>query len=182
SLIKQREGFMSRHFERKVSLALTRRLAVTRITPDVMTLVSLAIGLAGAPFFLSSSPAYQLTGAVLFLLHSILAGCAGALPRLKFMEPPPGAILDFWGDTVGHVAVFAGMSVGLSFAQEAPCPLALGALTVAATLAAAAREASPIMQDTALGVDTGWRARLAEAFSSRGFIYLVVALSALRQT
>ena len=178
SLIKQREGFMSRHFERKISLAITRRLAVTRITPDVMTLVSLAIGLAGAPFFLSSSPAYQLTGALLFLLHSILDGCDGELARLKFMESPHGAILDFWGDNVVHVAVFACMSVGLSFAQEAPWPLALGALTVAATLAAAARESSHIMQDTAVGVDAGWMARLAEAFSSRDFIYLIVAMSA----
>ena len=178
SLIKQREGFMSRHFERKISLALTRRLALTRITPDVMTLVSLAIGLAGAPFFLSGAPAYQLTGALLFLLHSILDGCDGELARLKFMESPHGAILDFWGDNVVHVAVFACMSVGLSFAQEATWPLALGALTVAATLAAAARESSHIMQDTAAGEAAGWMARLAEAFSSRDFIYLIVAMSA----
>ena len=178
SLIKQREGFMSRHFERKISLALTRRLAITRVTPDAMTLVSLAIGLVGAPFFLSSSPAYQLTGALLFLLHSILDGCDGELARLKFMESPHGAILDFWGDNVVHVAVFACMAVGLSFAQDATWPLALGALTVVATLAAAARESSYIMQDTALGGGAGWRAHLAEAFSSRDFIYLIVALSA----
>src|SRR5262249_62044011 len=107
SLIKQREGFMSRHFERKISLALTRRLAVTRITPDVMTLVSLAIGLTGAPFFLSSSPAYQLTGALLFLLHSILDGCDGELARLKFVESAHGAILDFLGDNVVALAVLA---------------------------------------------------------------------------
>jgi 1L-myo-inositol 1-phosphate cytidylyltransferase / CDP-L-myo-inositol myo-inositolphosphotransferase len=175
SLIKQREGFMSRHFERRISLALTRRLAVTRITPDVMTLVSLAIGLAGAPFFLSASPAYQLTGALLFLLHSILDGCDGELARLKFMESPHGAILDFWGDNVVHVAVFACMSVGLSFAQQAAWPLALGTLTVASVLAAAAHESSHIMQDA---VGAGWRARLAEAFSSRDFIYLIVAMSA----
>lgn len=174
SLIKQREGFMSRHFERKVSLALTRRLAVTRVTPDVMTLVSLAIGLAGAPFFLSSAPAYQLTGALLFLLHSILDGCDGELARLKFMESPHGAVLDFWGDNVVHVAVFACMSVGLSVAQAAAWPLALGALTIAATLAAAAREASHIMRDT---VGAGWKARLAEAFSSRDFVYLIIAMS-----
>ena len=49
---------------------------------------------------------------------------------------------------------------------------------VAATLAAAARESSHIMQDTAVGVDAGWMARLAEAFSSRDFIYLIVAMSA----
>jgi len=178
SLIKQREGFMSRHFERKISLAITRRLAVTRVTPDVMTIVSVGIGLLGAPFFLSGSPVYQLVGALLFLTHSILDGCDGELARLKFMESPHGAILDFWGDNVVHVGVFSCMAVGLSFAQDATWPLALGALTVVATLGAAARQSRDIMGDNAVGGDAMWIARLAEAFSSRDFIYLVIALSA----
>jgi hypothetical protein len=66
------------------------------------------------------------------------------------------------------------MSVGLSFAQGATWPLVLGALTVASVLAAAAHESYHIMQDA---VGAGWRARLAEAFSSRDFIYLIVAMS-----
>jgi len=178
SLIKQREGFMSRHFERKISLALTRRLAATRVTPNAMTLVSLAIGLLGSPFFLSSSPAYQLAGALLFLTHSILDGCDGELARLKFMESPHGAILDFWGDNLVHVAVFACMAVGLSFVHAMAWPLALGALTIVATLGAAARASRQIMRDTPVGGDASWTARLAEAFASRDFIYLVVVLSA----
>jgi phosphatidylglycerophosphate synthase len=178
SLIKQREGFMSRHFERKISLAITRRLAVTRTTPDVMTLVSVAIGLFGASFFLSSLPAYQLAGALLFLAHSILDGCDGELARLKFMESPRGAVLDFWGDNVVHVGVFACMAVGLSLAQDAMWPLALGAVTVIATLGAAARQSRAIMLDTSVGADATWIARFAEAFSHRDFIYLVIALSA----
>src|SRR5262249_50439557 len=105
SLIKQREGFMSRHFERKISLAITRRLVLTRITPDIITVVSVGLGLLGAPFFLSSLPPYQLVGALLFLAHSILDGCDGELARLKFMQSPRGAILDFWGDNVVHVGV-----------------------------------------------------------------------------
>ena len=181
SLIKQREGFMSRHFERKISLALTRRLAATRVTPDAMTLVSLAIGLLGASFFLASSPAAQLAGALLFLTHSILDGCDGELARLKFMESPHGAILDYWGDNLVHIAVFACMAVGLSVTREATWPLALGALTVVATLGAATLASRQIMRDTAVGVDATWAARLAEAFSSRDFIYLVIVLSAFGQ-
>lgn len=178
SLIKQREGFMSRHFERKISLAITRRLAPTRVTPDAMTLVSLAIGLIGAPFFLSSEPHYQLIGALLFLTHSILDGCDGELARLKFMESPHGAILDFWGDNVVHVAVFSCMAVGLSLATGATWPLLAGALTVLATLGSAAFASRQTMRDTVLSDDASWTARLAEAFSHRDFIYLVVALSA----
>jgi phosphatidylglycerophosphate synthase len=179
SLIKQREGFMSRHFERKISLAITRRLAVTRVTPDVMTVVSVAIGLVGAAFFLSSSSAYQLVGALLFLTHSILDGCDGELARLKFMESPHGAVLDFWGDNVVHVGVFACMAVGLSHAQEATWPLALGAIAVVATLGAAASQSRAFMLDTTVGADAAWIARFAEAFSHRDFIYLVIALAAI---
>jgi hypothetical protein len=44
---------MSRHFDRRISLAVSRRLANTRVTPDQMTLVATAIGVAAAPFFVS---------------------------------------------------------------------------------------------------------------------------------
>ncbi|MGH7303096.1 MAG: CDP-alcohol phosphatidyltransferase family protein, partial [Candidatus Rokuibacteriota bacterium] len=117
-------------------------------------------------------------GALLFLTHSILDGCDGELARLKFMESPHGAILDFWGDNVVHVGVFASMAVGLSLAQDATWPLLLGALTVLATLGAAATQSRAIMLDTAVGADATWIARFAEAFSHRDFIYLVIALAA----
>ena len=70
------------------------------------------------------------------------------------------------------------MAVGLSYAQEATWPLALGALTVAATLGSAACQSRDIMLDTAVGGDAAWIARFAEAFSHRDFIYLVIVLSA----
>ena len=104
---------MSRHVERRVSLAVTRRLVETSVTPNAMTLISVAIGLLGALGFLSPAPAFQLAGALLFLTHSILDGCDGELARLKFLESRWGAALDFWGDNVVHVAVFAALAVGV---------------------------------------------------------------------
>src|SRR2546429_9887154 len=89
-----------------ISLAPTRLLASTSVTPYMMTLTSVAVGLAGAPFFLGEAPALQLTGAMLFLAHSVLDGCDGELARLKFQQSRRGAILDFWGDNTVHVAVF----------------------------------------------------------------------------
>ena len=83
-LVKSSESFMSRHVERPLSLAISRRLVWTSLTPNAMTIISLAIGLMSAPFFLSSQPGIQFTGGVLFLAHSILDGCDGELARLKF--------------------------------------------------------------------------------------------------
>src|SRR5204863_375134 len=82
--------------------------------------------------FLSASPAWQLTGALLFLAHSILDGCDGELARLKFLETRHGAVLDFWGDNIVHFAVFSGIAVGWALHVHSAWPLVVGAVAVAA--------------------------------------------------
>ncbi|MEA2960930.1 MAG: 1L-myo-inositol 1-phosphate cytidylyltransferase / CDP-L-myo-inositol myo-inositolphosphotransferase, partial [Alphaproteobacteria bacterium] len=74
SAVKDTDGFMARHVDRKISLAISRRLAPTAVTPTQVTLVSIAVGLCSAPFFLSALWYWQTAGALLFLLHSIVDG------------------------------------------------------------------------------------------------------------
>ncbi|HET9854089.1 MAG TPA: CDP-alcohol phosphatidyltransferase family protein [Methylomirabilota bacterium] len=173
SLIKDTEGFMSRHVERRVSLAITRRLVGTRMTPNQMTLVSLTIGLLGSPFFLSAEPWHQIVGSLLFLTHSILDGCDGELARLKFQESPTGARLDFWGDNLVHVAVFGCMAGGWSMAEASLWPLLLGALAITGTAASAYL----VAHRDGGGVAAGPPGRLADAVANRDFIYLVLVLA-----
>jgi phosphatidylglycerophosphate synthase len=173
SLIKDTEGFMSRHVERRISLALTRRLVGTRITPNQMTLVSLTIGLIGATFFLSAEPLQQIVGSLLFLTHSILDGCDGELARLKFQESPAGARLDFWGDNLVHVAVFGCMAGGWVLAEASLWPLLLGALAITGTAASAYLVAHRDGGAAAAGPP----GRLADAVANRDFIYLVLVLA-----
>src|SRR5262249_53932657 len=176
SLIKTREGFMSRHFERRISLALTRRLSTTSITPNAMTLVSVTIGLASAPFFLSSLPAWQLAGALIFLSHSILDGCDGELARLKFLHSRLGALLDFWGDNLVHVAVFSCIAIGWSLDVGAAWPLVIGGIACLATLASAGVMFERTAQDRASNGSAG--ARLIDRLANRDFIYLLILVSA----
>jgi phosphatidylglycerophosphate synthase len=186
-LIKETEGFMSRHVERRISLAISRRLASTSITPNAMTLFSVGVGLLGAPFFLSSAPAYQVAGALLFLLHSILDGCDGELARLKFQESRWGGMLDFWGDNVVHVAMFMCMGIGWAMAVQAAWPLMLGGAAVAGTLLSAGfvywrtmrgdTKPGPLFTSVAKS-GRSWLSRMADALARRDFIYLVVLLSA----
>jgi 1L-myo-inositol 1-phosphate cytidylyltransferase / CDP-L-myo-inositol myo-inositolphosphotransferase len=177
-LIKPGEPFMSRVVERRVSLALTRRLARTSITPNGVSLIMVAVGLLGAPFFLSASAAAQLAGALLFLTHSILDGCDGELARLKFLESRGGALLDFWGDNLVHVAVFTCMAVGWTLSAGTGWPLLLGGVTVATTLGAALTLHSdpPRHVHDSAGPTAS---RLVGALSNRSFIYLIVALAVL---
>ena len=178
SLIKDSEGFMSRHFERRISLAVTRRLARTAITPNTMTLVSLAVGLSCAPFFLSPHPAWQVAGALVFLAHSILDGCDGELARLKFLESRSGALLDFWGDNVVHVAVFSCMTVGWSLATASALPLIVGLAGIGAVAVASAVLSGTGLQPKPPGAEAT-AARVVDALANRDFIYLVLALSAI---
>ena len=185
-LVKDTEGFMSRHFDRKISLAVSRRLAGTSVTPNQMTLVSVAIGLVGAPFFLSSRPSIQVIGGLLFLLHSILDGCDGELARLKFQESRWGGTLDFWGDNAVHVAVFGAMGLGLARATGRDWPLVCGATAVVATAASAffvykrtmtGKKEGPLFTSVAVYEETTI-SRVADALSRRDFIYLVLIMSA----
>lgn len=177
SLIKPTEGFMSRHFERRISLALTRRLCRTRITPNAMTLISLAAGFACAPFFLSWNPLYQVAGALLFLAHSILDGCDGELARLKFLESRWGAVLDMAGDNIVHAAVFVCMAVGWSAHAGSGWPLLLGGVAVASTLAIAAIVYRRGMRASAADTRDSAVSRVADVVIYRDFIYLILLLA-----
>jgi len=185
ALIKDEEGFMSKYFDRTISLAVTRRLAGTRITPNEMTLVAVGIGVAGAPFFLSMRPSVQVWGGILFLLHSILDGCDGELARLKFQESRYGGVLDFWGDNVVHVAIFGCMALGLWLATGHPWTLWCGASAVVFTGVSAwyvygrtmmGPKEGPLYTSVAMQGETTL-SRVADAVSRRDFIYLILIMS-----
>jgi 1L-myo-inositol 1-phosphate cytidylyltransferase / CDP-L-myo-inositol myo-inositolphosphotransferase len=186
ALVKDTDGFMARHVERPISLAISRLLAPTAITPNQMSLISILVGICGGPFFLSSRASLQTIGALLFLAHSILDGCDGELARLKFAESRWGGVLDFWGDNVVHVVIFACMGVGWSLAAAAGWPLLLGAAAVLGTLGSAGFVYWRLMRAkddggalfTSVSAEPGRRlARVLDSASRRDFIYLVLILA-----
>jgi phosphatidylglycerophosphate synthase len=190
ALIKDTDGFMAKHVDRRISLAVSRRLASTSITPNQMTLISVVFGLLGAPFFLSAQPIWQTIGALLFLAHSVLDGCDGELARLKFKESRWGGILDFWGDNVVHSAIFACIGIGWSWSSGSNWPLVLGIAAVIGTIGSAStvhwrtmRHKSgtgPLYTSVARGPSKRF-AKLLDALSRRDFIYGVVILALFGQ-
>ncbi len=174
---KSQDGFMAKHFDRHISLAVSRSLLETKVTPNMMTVASSLIGLAGSLFFLKPFGAWAFTGAVLVWLHSVLDGCDGELARIRFQESPLGATLDFWGDNLVHLALFGCLAVGFSRADASVLPLALGLMAAAgilgsATLAFLRKRAARPASDSVLG-------RLETRLSQRDFIYLLLVLAYL---
>ena len=186
SLVKDTDGFMARHVERPISLAISRRLAATAITPNQMSLISIAVGICGGPFFLSSRPWMQTIGALLFLAHSILDGCDGELARLKFQQSRWGGVLDFWGDNVVHIVIFACMAIGWSLSAGALWPLWLGAGAVFGTLSSAGfvywrlmrlKDGGDTLFTSVSDAPDRLLTRLLDSASRRDFIYLVILLA-----
>jgi len=184
ALTKDTDGFMARHVERPISLLISRRLASTAITPNQMSLISIAVGVCGGPFFLFPRPLMQTIGALLFLAHSILDGCDGELARLKFQQSRLGGVLDFWGDNIVHSVIFGSMAIGWSLSAGAVWPLALGAAAVLGTLASAGFVYWRLMRVKDDGGFTSVSAsperplaRLLDSASRRDFIYLVLLLA-----
>jgi phosphatidylglycerophosphate synthase len=186
SLVKKQDGLLESRINRKISLAVTRRLASTRVTPNAMTFFCVGLGLAAAASFASPALGRQIAGGILFLMHSILDGCDGELARLKFKESRLGGVLDFWGDNVVHVAVFSAFALAWSRANGQTWPFALAALAVTGTILSAGFVYMYAMRPKTGGgpllttVSPSRRSRLTEALDvigRRDFIYLVMVLA-----
>ena len=185
-LVKDTDGFMARHVERPLSLQVSRYLAPTAVTPNQISMVSIVVGLSGAPFFLSVFSTWQTVGALLLLAHSILDGCDGELARLKFQELRWGGVLDFWGDNIVHMATFTCMAAGWALSLDAAWPLLLGATAVLGNLSSATfvywrlmrdkNDSGPLFTSVTTAPDRRL-ARLLDAASRRDFIYLVLVLA-----
>jgi phosphatidylglycerophosphate synthase len=186
SLVKETDGFMARRVERPISLQISRRLAPAAITPNQMSVISIVVGLCAGPFFVSAHPFSQTVGALLFLAHSILDGCDGELARLRFQESRWGGVLDFWGDNVVHIVIFACMAVGWSRSAVATWPLLLGGAAILGVLGSAGfvywrlmrpKDGAGALFTSVSAAPERPLARLLDAASRRDFIYLVVVLS-----
>lgn len=110
---KADDGFIARHFDRRVSQWISRRIAHTNITPNQITLVGMSIGLIGA--LLLARPGYwsKIVGSLLFVICVIVDGVDGEVARLRLKESNFGHYLDIVTDNIVHVAVFVGIAFGL---------------------------------------------------------------------
>ncbi len=194
-LIKPTESFMTRKIQRKISMALTRKLLYTRITPNHISIGSILLGLISAVLFLSEYRALHVLGGLLLLSSSIIDGCDGELARLRFQESRLGSWLDFLGDNVVHIAVFLCLGIGLYLRGSGPVYILLGSMAALATFTAATSVfirvfmksgSSVITFSTPVRVEEMDQAKgslrqridFVDKISNRDFIYLILFLAA----
>ena len=189
---KDTDGFFARHFDRKISGAISRQLLKTPVTPNQITVVVTVIGVGAG--WLMAQPGYaaKVGGSLVFLLTSILDGCDGEVARAKKMTSRIGGWLDLWGDNVVHVAVFYGLGLGLYRDTELLIYLRLGWAAVWGTLVSATLASYQMRRkgqssftsvsgnDSELSEAPAWRRQLvhvSDSLARRDFVYGVVVLS-----
>ena len=113
-------------------------LAHLRVSPDLVTALRLATGLAAAGCF-AAGPGFGGPGGALFLVSMLLDRADGALARRSRRFSRFGARFDVTSDCVSTMAAFVGLGIGaaarLPWRSAADAGLALG---VVAALSAAA--------------------------------------------
>lgn len=134
SLKGELEGFVDRYFNRLLSRRFTRLFLALGLSPNAVTMVATAFGLASAAVFGIGTYNAGIIGALLFQLAAIVDCSDGEVARLTFTESPFGAWLDIAMDNIVHMAIFAGIAAGLYVTrvgqEHAWVMLALGAAAV----------------------------------------------------
>ena len=111
-LVKPTDGFYAR-MNRRISIPISRQLIRWPITPNMVSLFTLAVGLASSLLFATGGYWYMLAGALLSLWASILDGCDGEVARLKLMESDFGCWLETVCDYLYYLLLFVGLTLGL---------------------------------------------------------------------
>src|SRR6266511_4333461 len=80
------DGIVSRYLNRHVSIAISKRLVETAITPNQISVAAMVIGLAGAACAARGGYGWPLLGATLLQIDSIVDGVDGELARVRFQQ------------------------------------------------------------------------------------------------
>jgi phosphatidylglycerophosphate synthase len=104
------DGWVDRYLNRKLSVWCSRWLLRLPLTPNLVTLSALAIGLLAALGFTHGSWLSAVMGALLLQWSAVIDCCDGEVARLKFLESTSGYYLDIACDNIVHMAVFAAIA------------------------------------------------------------------------
>lgn len=109
ALENPRDGWLDRILHRRLSRPLTRLLLHTPLSPNAVTVLGIALGVAGG-FVLGLPGPSAVAVAILLLVASAVLDCSdGELARICHAESRLGHWLDISGDTVVHLAVLWGI-------------------------------------------------------------------------
>jgi phosphatidylglycerophosphate synthase len=120
ALENPRDGYLDRLIHRRLSRPLTRFLLRTPLTPNTVTALGIALGMAGGLALAYPGVGPVVAGILMLLASSVLDCSDGELARLSHSESRLGHWLDITGDTAVHLAVLSGIGARIASMGSAP--------------------------------------------------------------
>ena len=118
-LRKDSDGPISRYINRPISMALSRLVVNTPVTPNQISISTLVISLIAAGFAAWGGYLAFLISGLLFQAASIVDGTDGEVAKLKFQASRYGEWVDTVCDNISYLAFLMGLIVG---AYRSPLP------------------------------------------------------------
>ncbi|HXA95402.1 MAG TPA: CDP-alcohol phosphatidyltransferase family protein [Candidatus Dormibacteraeota bacterium] len=157
---------VDRYLHRRCSRFLTRMLVRTAVTPNQVSLSSLAIGAVAIWCFWHATTASAFWGILLYAAASIVDHSDGEIARLTFQESRFGANLDWTIDTIIH----GGLVLGIGVTAGGPLMLAVG-LVAAAGVTLSALFARHLPREIEVGPTVGG---VLKNIANRDLFYLLL--------
>jgi phosphatidylglycerophosphate synthase len=108
-------GVLDSWFDRRVHRRLSRPVSALAITwglsPNMVSVASLSLGLIGADCFAYGSAGAASVGVLLYFTSVVLDHVDGEVARLTHAESRLGALLDVWIDAIVNAGVVLGMGI-----------------------------------------------------------------------
>ena len=108
-----------RPWDARLARKLVTPLKNTRVTPNHLTTVRLAVGLAGAAAFLPGTFLWSNVGALLLILSNFLDHTDGELARISGKTSRIGHIYDLASDAAVTILLFVAIGVGVAAGAKA---------------------------------------------------------------
>ena len=100
-------------FTKPLGYLFTRFFIHIKWTPNMVTILSMFIGVAGGIMFYPDSFAWNLTGVLLVILANILDSTDGQMARLTGQKSALGRILDGMSSTLWYIAMYCAIAAKL---------------------------------------------------------------------
>ena len=111
NLNKQHDGIIARYCNRPISIWISKKLVVTKITPNQISIFAFAVGCIASFLFAMGLYIPLIIGGILAQISSIIDGCDGEVARMKYQDSSYGG----WFDAVLDRYVDAFLLFGLTW-------------------------------------------------------------------
>ncbi len=125
------DGLVSRHLNRRLSRPAARALVSSPLTPNQLTIATLALAAAAAAMVAAG---WNIAGGLAIQLASVADGIDGELARLRGAATRFGAALDSITDRYADALVLAGMTIYAARFEDWPRAAVVGVLALGGAL------------------------------------------------